>query len=263
MQIPEYLEEIKHFLLERDVPEQPEAVIILGSGLGDFGRQINNPTTIPYASIPHFPVTSVIGHKGTLISGQVRDKKVIAFSGRFHYYEGFSFEQTALPVYLAKKIGARKLIISNAAGAINTSFSVGDLMVIEDVMRQNVSISPKGSQRFRYSHYQQVEKVRKLAAELGIVTQQGTYMYVKGPHYETKAEIRAFRIMGADAVGMSTVPELTEAARLGVKATAISMITNMATGVTKGKLSHDEVAEAAKLKTSEFSALVKSLVENL
>jgi purine-nucleoside phosphorylase len=187
----------------------------------------------------------------------------MAFSGRFHYYEGFSFEQSATPVYIAKALGANKLIVSNAAGAINTSFSVGDLMVIKDVIRNNLAISPRGYAKHKYRHHRWVDNVRQMAAELGLVTQQGTYMYCKGPNYETKAEIRSFRKMGADAVGMSTAPELFESARLELKSVAISLISNMAAGVTKGKLNHDEVKEAADSRKEDFAKLVKKLIAEL
>lgn len=255
-----FTEETVTYLKGRGVSSDIEAAVILGSGLGGFADQIEQPVAIPYSEIPHMPVTSVKGHDGKLVFGKIDDQNIIAFAGRFHYYEGFSFEQTVVPVYLAKALGAKKLIISNAAGGINTSFSVGDLMVIEDVIRNNLSISPQRHQKHKYLHHQWVDSVRKMAAGLGLVTQQGTYMYVTGPNYETKAEICAFRKMGADAVGMSTATELFEAARLGLKATAISLITNMASGVSAGKLSHDEVKIAAESRKEDFAKLVKKLV---
>lgn len=263
MSLPDYLSNIKDFLIEKGVKKRPEAVIILGSGLGGFARQISEAHAISYHTVPHFPTTSVKGHDGKLITGKIDNHPVIAFAGRFHHYEGFTFQQTALPVYVASALEADKLIISNAAGAINTSFKVGDLMVIEDVMRQNLSISPKGYKPFRYTHYRWVDRIRELAAGLGITTRQGTYLYAKGPNYETKAEIRAFRKMGADSVGMSTAPELMEAARLGIKTAAISLISNMAAGVSKQKLSHEEVSEAANLRTDDFGKLVKRLIQEL
>ncbi len=245
------------------MPETFEAAVILGSGLGDFGNRIQDPISVSYADIPHFPSTSVEGHDGQLIAGTIAGENVIAFSGRFHHYEGFSFEQTAIPVYLASALNAKKLIISNAAGAINTDFSVGDLMVIDSVMRQNLSISPRGNGTHRYNHYPSAERARKIASTLGLSVQRGTYMYVKGPNYETKAEIRAFRTMGADAVGMSTAPELFEAARLNLRTVAISLISNMASGVTKGRLNHDEVKEAAESRKDDFAALVTELITQL
>jgi len=260
MSLPEFTQPIIEHLRKRIGDEKPEAAVILGSGLGGFGEEIANPESINYQDIPGMPVSSVQGHAGKLIFGKVNNKPIIAFSGRFHHYEGFSFEQTATPVYLAKALGAQKLIISNAAGAINTSFSVGDLMVIKDVIRNNLAISPRGNNKHRYRHNRWVKEVRELAAELGLSTQQGTYMYVTGPNYETKAEIRSFRFMGADAVGMSTAPELFEAARLNVKSVAISLISNMASGVSKGKLNHDEVKAAADSRKEDFAKLVKALI---
>lgn len=261
MLLPTLTEEIIGYLSDQGIPSKIEAAVILGSGLGGFADDINQPLPVPYCNIPNMPVTSVKGHSGKLIFGKISDRNIIAFAGRFHHYEGFSFEQTAIPVYLAKALGAKKLIISNAAGAINTSFSVGDLMVIEDVIRNNLSISPRRHRKHKYLHHQWVERVRKMAADLGLVTQQGTYMYVTGPNYETKAEIRAFRQMGADAVGMSTAPELFEAARLELKTTAVSLISNMASGVSKGKLNHDEVKVAAESRKEDFARLVKKLVK--
>jgi purine-nucleoside phosphorylase len=261
MALPDFTDEIIHYLKQKELPSNIEAAIILGSGLGTFTDHIENPSLVPYEDIPGMPVSSVEGHDGKLIIGKINDYPIIAFSGRFHHYEGFSFEQTATPVYISKALDVNKLIISNAAGAINTSFSVGDLMVIEDVIRNNLSIAPRGYKQHRYLHHQHADKVRKLAASIELAIQRGTYMYVTGPNYETKAEIRAFRTMGADAVGMSTATELFEAARLGIKSTAISLITNMSTGVTSDKLNHEEVKAAADARKEDFAKLVKVLIQ--
>ena len=263
MSLPDFTNEIFKYLDEQELPTDIEAAVILGSGLGGFADQIQNPSTIPYHDIPGMPISSVEGHAGELILGSVNDQNIMAFSGRFHHYEGFSFDETATPVYIANYLGANKLVVSNAAGAINTSFSVGDLMVIESVIRNNLAISPLGNPKHRYHHHQWVPKVRKIDAELGLVTQLGNYMYVTGPNYETKAEIRSFRKMGADAVGMSTATELFEAARLNLKSTAISLITNMSTGVTGEKLDHKEVKAAADARKEDFAKLVKALIEKL
>lgn len=262
-QYPGFTDAILAYLHKKNLPTAIEAGIILGSGLGGFTSEIQQSQIIPYDEIPNMPHTSVAGHDGELIFGIINGHKVVAFSGRFHHYEGFFFEQTAIPVYLAKAMGAQKLIISNAAGAINTSFSVGDLMVIEDVLRGNTLISPPGSSKHAYTHHRWVDEVRQLAAKLGLVTQQGTYIYAKGPNYETKAEIRAFRRMGADAVGMSTAPELFEAARLKLKTAAISLISNMAAGVSRGTLNHEEVKAAADARKDDFARLVKKLIVEL
>jgi purine-nucleoside phosphorylase len=263
MSLPDFTGKIINHLKQHDIPSDIDAAVILGSGLGSFTNHIEDSTKISYDLIPNMPTSSVQGHAGTLLFGEIEGQAIMAFSGRFHHYEGFSFEQTATPVYLAHALEANKLIISNAAGAINTSFSVGDLMVIEDVIRNNLAISPRGYGRHRYLHHQWVDEVRKTAAKLGLVTQQGTYMYCTGPNYETKAEIRSFRRMGADAVGMSTAPELFEAARLELKSVAISLISNMAAGVTEGKLNHVEVKAAADSRKEDFAKLVKKLIKDL
>lgn len=263
MSLPDFVHESISYLQDNGVSMEPEAAVILGSGLGSFGEQIQHSTRIPYNSIPYFPTTSVKGHQGELIAGQVEGNPVIAFSGRFHHYEGFDFEQTALPVYVSSGLRAKKMIISNAAGAINTDFMVGDLMVVDSVMRQNMSITPRGTDQHRYNHYPYAEKARKIAASLQLPIQRGTYLYVKGPNYETKAEIRAFRTMGADAVGMSTAPELFEAARLNIKAVAVSLISNMATGVGSAKLDHEEVKIAAESRKEDFARLVSKFISHL
>ena len=263
MTLPEYLSQTTSFLLEHGLPEEPEAAVILGSGLGGFAETISHSTRISYGDIPHFPATSIDGHSGELIFGEISGKQVMAFSGRFHHYEGHGFEMTALPVYMAKAAGSKKLIISNAAGGINTRFSVGDLMVIDSVMRLNHSSSPFHSKPFRYNMEAYARIAGELAAGIGLKTQFGSYMFAKGPNYETKAEVRAFRIMGADAVGMSTVPELIEASRLNMKTVAISLITNMAAGIVRGKLDHSEVKKAADSRKEDFARLVTHLIEHL
>lgn len=262
MALPEYILEIKDFLLDQGFPETLDATVILGSGLGDFGSQIEEAITIPYEDIPNFPQSTVQGHSGALICGLIHGKKTLAFSGRFHYYEGYDFSTTVIPVHLAKAFDSKKLIVSNAAGGINLDFIVGDLMVIEDFIRQNFDLKAAPSQGMWSLDLNPIaDQVQEIATKVGVTTKRGTYLYVKGPNYETKAEIKAFRIMGGDAVGMSTVPELMEAARLGLKSAAISLITNAAAGVTDQKLDHAEVKEAAEMKKNEFAQLVKGLIQ--
>lgn len=257
------IDEISTYLAEQGVEDNPKAAIILGSGLGDFSERIDNPTSVDYASIPGFPSTSVKGHSGELISGTINGNPVIAFAGRFHHYEGHSFERTILPVRLAHALGSEKLLLSNAAGGINYLFEVGDLMLIDDIMHTGYSLSPFDGKRFTYDHYPAVRSAQEIAFRQGIPVQRGTYMYAKGPNYETKAEIRAFRRMGADAVGMSTAPELIEASRLGLKTVAVSLISNMAAGVVQGTLDHEEVKKAAEGRKQEFGDLVEAFIEEL
>jgi purine-nucleoside phosphorylase len=263
-QLPGYFSHIKEYLIRQGFPEQVEAVVILGSGLGEFSKLIEQPLMVPYHEIPFFSETSVQGHSGELFCGTVANKTIIAFSGRFHHYEGYEYSRTALPVYAAKTFNANKLIISNAAGAINTRFNVGDLMVIDDVIRlfHKISTGP-ADLPFPYFHTETAEKVRKIAASIGLDIQRGTYLYAKGPNYESKAEIRAFRVLGADVVGMSTAPELIEASRLQIPAAAISMVTNMAAGISKSKLDHSEVKETAESRKEDFARLVTEIIRIL
>lgn len=263
MTLPEEIYQIKEFLVDHAFPDTVEAAVILGSGLGDFASVINNPVSIPYSDIPNFPQTSVQGHTGELISGKVANKQIVAFSGRFHHYEGHPFSKTVLPVHLASAFNANKLIISNAAGAINTGFKVGDLMVIDDIFRLFEPVSAVPSKPFRYNLAGTADRVREIAASISLEVQRGTYLFAQGPTYETKAEIRAFRILGGDVVGMSTAPELIEAARLNLPAAAISMVTNMAAGVTAGKLDHAHVKAAAESRKDDFARLVSELIKEL
>lgn len=260
MSLPDYIQSIKNFLIENDFPAQIDAAVILGSGLGTFGDHIQNAITIPYGEIPNFPQSTVEGHSGSLIFGEVEGKSTLAFSGRFHHYEGHDFAKTVLPVQLAKAFEVDKLIISNAAGGINLRYHVGDLMIIDSIIKQYVMVSEPALQTWDSNFENYAQQVKQIARNLGIETQMGTYLFVKGPNYESKAEIRAFRKMGGDAVGMSTAPELTEAAKLGVKTAAISLITNAAAGVTGAKLDHAEVKEAADQKKEVFARLVKGLI---
>ncbi len=257
----EFLDDIYNYLTLRADCEHLETAIILGSGLGDFASRIENPEVIPYLDIPHFPPTTVAGHNGSLIIGDIGEKRIMAFSGRYHHYEGHDFNTAVIPVKVAHLLGAKNLIITNAAGGINPNFNVGDLMVIDDVIRLGMSATPPHKDIFIYTHYRYVEQVRKTAADLGIALQRGSYVYVTGPNYETPAEIEAFRRLGADAVGMSTVPELFEAARLHMHCVGLSLISNAASGMNDEPLNHEEVKEAAKLAGGTFGTLVEKLIQ--
>lgn len=264
MKFSESTFEIKKFLVEHGFPEKFEAVVILGSGLSGFTASVHDPVKIPYYKIPNFPVTSVEGHYGALISGTVNHHTVLVFSGRFHHYEGFPFSTTVLPIHLAKEFQAKKVILSNAAGAVNPRFKVGDIMVIDDIFRlfQNISAMPS-QKKFQYNLYPFAEKTRRIAAKIGLEVQRGTYLFVKGPNYETKAEITGFKRLGVDVVGMSTASELIEASRLEIPAVAISLITNMAAGLSSSKLDHSEVKEAAESRKEDFANLVVGLISRL
>lgn len=263
MSLPDHISEITTFLERQYDFSAPDAAVILGSGLGGFGELLTDVLSVPYSEIPHFPGSTVAGHDGRLLFGKVDGQKVMAFSGRFHHYEGYPLARTVLPVQLAHAFNAKKLIISNAAGGINLRFKVGDLMIIDGIIRQNMMLSDPSPETWNYGLYDYADHAEVLAEKIGIKTQKGTYLYVKGPNYETKSEIIAFRKMGGDAVGMSTAPEMMEAARLQLKTVAISLITNAAAGVTDQKLDHSEVKEAAELKKEEFAGLVRVLIREL
>lgn len=263
MSLPDHIHTIHSFLVQKGIPETIHSAVILGSGLGSFGDEILNPTVISYSEIPEFPQSTVEGHSGSLIFGTIGEKTVLAFSGRFHYYEGYGFDKTVLPVQLANAFGVNKLIISNAAGGINLDFRVGDLMIIDSILSPAKELAHLDSSDINSILTDQSSQVKSIAESLDINTQQGSYLYVTGPNYETKSEIHAFRFLGGDAVGMSTAPELIEAARLGTKAVAISLITNAAAGVTDQKLDHAEVKDAADARKEVFAKLVKGLIEDL
>lgn len=257
------LAEAKEFLTKNGFANKVEAAVILGSGLGGFKSFLKNPTEISYQNIPGFPTTSVHGHDGSLISGTIDNKNVLVFSGRFHHYEGHPFSKTVLPIHLTKLFSADKIIISNAAGSVNANLNVGDLMIIQDIFRLFQKISAKPSPTFTYNLYSWAKIANEIASTAGLNVQSGTYLYVKGPNYETKAEIRAFQRLGIDVVGMSTAPELIEAVRLELPAVAISLITNMAAGLGSSKLDHSEVKEAAENRKEDFSKLVIELIKKL
>lgn len=253
---------VRNFLLERGFTQSVDTVVILGSGLGGFTTLIDNAISVPYNDIPGFPEVTVIGHGGELIQGNSGSKRIMVFSGRFHHYEGHPFERTIIPVRLASEFNAKTLLVSNAAGSINTRFNVGDLMLIDDFMRIGFPVAPSGKiAEIRYNNTQIIDIAHKIALKLGVPVRQGTYLYVKGPVYETKAEIRAYRTLGADVVGMSTVPELLEAQRIGIQSLGITLVTNMATGVNKQKLEHEDIKEVADSRKEDFGKLVKKLIQ--
>lgn len=268
----EKINEAKKYI-ESKLPMKPEIALILGSGLGEMAEQIEESTVIEYKDIPNFPVSTVQGHKGRLVVGRMNGKAVAAMQGRFHFYEGYRMQEVVFPIWVFKALGVKSLIVTNAAGGINTSFKPGDLMVIKDHINftnMNPLIGPNlddfGS-RFPdmsevYSR-ELIGKLEKSAEFLGLKLREGTYIFLTGPSYETPAEIRAFRTIGADAVGMSTVPEVVAAGHCGMSAVGISCITNMAAGVLNQPLNHQEVMDTADKVKADFSKLIKKLVENM
>jgi len=248
----------------------PQIGLILGSGLGDLAEEIQEKVILPYEEIPGFPRSTVAGHKGRLIVGYLEGKPCLAMQGRFHYYEGYELEQVTLPVRVMKEVGITQLIVTNAAGGINPQFVPGDLMLITDhinLMGRNPLIGPNVEEQGpRFPDLSQAyslrlrQKALAVAEQLGISLKQGVYIAVSGPSYETPAEIRMFRTMGADAVGMSTVPEVIVAAHCGLEVLGISCISNMASGILDKPLSHEEVMETAKRVKTTFARLVKGVI---
>lgn len=244
---------------------KPQIAIILGSGLGSLAREIRG-IAVPYREIPGFKASSVAGHAGNLIIGELGAKKVVAMQGRLHFYEGYELADIVYPVQVMKALGAQKLIVTNASGGINTAFKQGDLMLIEDHINftgKNPLKGPEFIDMTEVYSKKMLNIAEKTAEELKLNIQKGVYSWVTGPSYETPAEIRMLRTLGADAVGMSTVPEVIIARHEGLEVLGISCITNMAAGVLGKPLSHEEVMETAKKVEEAFTGLVKEVVNRL
>ena len=242
----------------------PEIAVILGSGLGRLADFIEGKQEIPYGEIPNFPNTTVPGHEGKLIFGRLGDRNVVAMKGRFHYYEGHDMSTVVYPVRAFGLLGIKNLIVTNAAGGVNTGFEPGDLMLIRDHIPLRGENLDELGPRFpdmSAAYDRTLQKVAQACAErIGIDLKYGVYAYCKGPSFETPAEIRALRALGADAVGMSTVPEVIVARHMGMRVLGISCITNMAAGILDQPLTHEEVMETGKKVEQKFSSLVKEIV---
>jgi purine-nucleoside phosphorylase len=252
--------------------KDPVAGIILGSGLGGLASRIVDPIAIPFAEVPGFPTATVVGHAGTLIGGTLAGRPVIALAGRFHMYEGHDATLAGFPVRVLHALGAPTLFVSNAAGGIRRSFRPGDLMLIRDhlnLMFRNPLIGEveMGDERFpdMSAPYDDAlsELLREHATALGIALQEGVYGGLLGPTYETPAEVRMLATLGADAVGMSTVPEVIVARAIGMRVAGISCITNLASGISPHPLSHAEVLETTRQVAERFETLVERFVGGL
>ena len=257
-------------VVQSRIGEIPNVAIVLGSGLGSFAHALADAVVVPYATIPHWPASKIVGHAGELVAGTVGGRRVIALSGRAHVYEGHAMEVATFATRVLGLLGVKSLILTNAAGGINTSFSQGALMLIRDhinLMGTNPLVGPN-DERFgpRFPDMTEAysprlrKAAREAAAAAGIKLEEGVYIAVVGPSYETPAEIRAFRVMGADAVGMSTVPETIVARHMGMEVAGISCITNMAAGVLDQPLVHDEVMATAARVRDQFIAVLTGLV---
>jgi purine-nucleoside phosphorylase len=250
----------------------PEYGVILGSGLGSFTDEMKVEYTLPYNEILNFPVSTVQGHKGALVFGTIGDKKVVAMQGRFHFYEGYSMTEVTFPVRVMKFLGVEKLIVSNASGGVNPSYKVGSIVMITD----HINMTPehplrgKNDERFgpRFVNMSEpysrkmIAKATELAQELNIEVHEGIYLGLQGPTFETLAEYKMVKILGADCVGMSTVPEVIVARHMDLETFGISVITDMGNEESIGTISHDEVLEAAKNAEPKVRSLIKELILN-
>ncbi|MFV0558677.1 MAG: purine-nucleoside phosphorylase [Enterococcus sp.] len=252
--------------------KEVEFGLILGSGLGDLADEIEEAIVIPYNAIPYFPVSTVVGHAGQLVYGTLAGKKVLAMQGRFHYYEGHSMQVVTYPVRVMAALKAHSLVVTNACGGVNETFTPGDLMLITDhinYMGDNPLIGANADEfgpRFPDMSQAYNEEYRNVAKAIGeksgMHLKDGVYMGLSGPTYETPAEIRFARTIGADAVGMSTVPEVIVAVHSGLKVLGVSCITNLAAGMQK-ELNHEEVVETTTRVKAEFKALIKETLAAL
>lgn len=260
--------ETAQWLKER-VPDMPAIAVILGSGLGNLADEIDTKWEMPYKDIPHFPVSTVEGHDGKLIIGQLGGKSILAMKGRFHYYEGYTMQEVTFPIRVMYELGIRTLFVSNAAGGANKDFRVGDMMVITDHINffpenplrgKNMPTGP----RFPDMHEAYDHTLRTLADDIArendIKLQHGVYLGLQGPSYETPAEYRTFHLWGADAVGMSTVPEVIVARHCGIRVFGISIITNIGLSDVPVEATHEEVTEAANNVQPKMTKLIKEMV---
>ena len=251
----------------------PKVAMILGSGLGFLGDVVEDPIRVSYHDIPHFKASTAPGHKGQLVFGTLRGQKVAVMQGRMHHYEGYSYEEVSYAVRVLRLLGCSTLIVTNAAGCINKDWKAGDLMLIADHMKFFMESPLRGENlpefgvRFPDASHLYTpalrDMARQTAAELGIGLREGVYMYFPGPQYETPAEIRAARVLGADAAGMSTAPEVITAGHCGMQVLGFTLLSNMAAGILDQPLSEQEVLDAAEAARERFSALVLGCLEKL
>ena len=250
----------------------PEIGLVLGSGLGDIANSIQG-IKIPYEEIPGFESSKVQGHAGCLTIGILSGKKVVAMQGRFHFYEGHSMQKVVFPIKVMKKLGAQKLVVSNAAGGINTGFKPGDLMIIKDhinfmgtkplIGHNDDELGERFPDMSQAYSKKLIEITKNIANEMKIETKEGVYLGGTGPSYETPTEVKMMRLLGADAVGMSTVPEVITANYLKMEVLGVSCITNMAAGILDQPLNHEEVIETTNIVKNNFIRLITSVIEKI
>lgn len=270
--------EYKHYIESADyikqrIGSQPDIAIILGSGLGDFADELQNRITIPYKDIPNFPISTVAFHKGEFVYGTLNGKNILAMSGRIHYYEGYEMWQTAYPVGVFKLLNISKLIITNATGGISEEYNLGELVCVTDHIKlipdspvRGTNISEFGDRFFDMQNVYNKDYIRlahDIADKLGIDLKDGVYGYMAGPQFETPAEIRMLKTLGATLVGMSTVAEVIMASHCGLSVLCISCVSNMAAGITGAAITHEEVIETGKTIADKFKRLVSEVIKEM
>lgn len=265
------IQETASFLKER-INTQPETAIILGSGLGRLTEEIDISMEIPYADIPNFPVSTVEGHSGKLIIGRLGGKEIMAMQGRFHYYEGYSMQEVTFPIRVMHQLGIRNLFVSNAAGGMNPQFHIGDLMIITDHINmlpehplrgKNIPVGPRFPSMHEAYDHEFIRIVEEAAKANNITVQHGVYVATQGPTFETPAEYRMFRTFGADAVGMSTVPEVIVAIHQGMRVFGMSIITDLGGFSEAVEVSHEEVTAAADSAQPKMTLLMRELIQHV
>lgn len=256
--------------IQQVYPHSPEIGVVLGSGLGNFSHGIEIELEIPYAEVPHFPISTVQGHSGKLIFGKMEGKRIVAMAGRFHFYEGYAVEDVVFPIRVLKYLGIRLLMLSNAAGGVNPNFKVGDLMVIKDHIglaipnpllgKNEDALGPRFPDMSEPYCKTLINKAHQFAAAQHIPLQEGVYFGVTGPTYETRAEYKMIHLVGGDAVGMSTVQEVIVAAHMGLKVFAMSVITDIGIREEENTITHEEVLEAAHAAEPKMTAIFKHII---
>lgn len=250
---------------------EPETAIILGSGLGGLSKEITGKTCIPYKDIPNFPVSTVEGHSGELIMGYLGEKPVLAMNGRFHFYEGYDLKQVTFPIRVMRELGIKTLFVSNASGGVNPSFEIGDIMIITDHINflcdnplrgKNFPYGPRFLSMHEAYDRQLIAKAERVAKEAGIEIRKGVYLADQGPTYETPAEYRMYRIWGADAVGMSTVPEVIVANHCGIRVFGVSIITNVSREDASEEVSHKDVQKIGEMQEPKMMQIMKGLIND-
>ena len=264
----EVIKKTAQWLKER-MPSQPETAIILGTGLGQLAEEIEVEKEIPYSEIPNFPVSTVEGHDGRLIFGRLGGKDIMAMKGRFHFYEGYNMQEVTMPIRIMRELGIKTLFVSNASGGMNPEFRIGDLMIITDHINffpehplrcKNIPYGPRFPDMHEAYDNGLIALADKIAEEKGIRVVHGVYMGVQGPTYETPAEYHMYHLMGADAVGMSTVPEVIVARHCGIKVFGMSVVTDLGDTPEPVEVSHEEVQEAANAAQPLMTEIMREMI---